>query len=101
MERISILYFYPEIERVNNELNLIRIVDNEMKESVIIFADVKDEVEIYITNTNVGQVIPIIKYESEDRIKDFISKIGENENKIKSINDLAEIEKFILEAIKY
>lgn len=97
MERISILYFYPDFVKINNEINLIRIVDNKVKEGIIIFAeDNANEVVVNLTNTNVGEVIPIVKMDNMDKLEIVVNNIRENENKIKSLKDLSDIEKHLL-----
>ncbi|MCR1954515.1 hypothetical protein NSA24_06890 [Clostridioides mangenotii] len=97
MERISILYFYPDFVKINNEINLIRIVDNKVKEGIIIFAeDNVNEVVVNLTNTNVGEVIPIVKMDNMDNLEIVVNNIRENENKIKSLKDLSDIEKHLL-----
>ncbi|WP_315168371.1 hypothetical protein [Metaclostridioides mangenotii] len=100
MEKISILYFYPDFVKINNEINLIRIVDNEIKEGIIIFAEDKgNEVILNLTNTNVGEVLPMFKLESVDKLEIAVNYIKENENKIKSLKDLSEIEKHVLKLL--
>jgi uncharacterized membrane protein YjjP (DUF1212 family) len=100
MEKISILYFYPDFVKINNEINLIRIVDNEIKEGIIIFAEDKgDEVILNLTNTNVGEVVPMLKLVSVDKLVIAVNNIKENENKIKSLKDLSEIEKHVLKLL--
>ncbi len=97
MERISILYFYPDFVKINNEINLIRIVDNKVKEGIIIFAeDNVNEVVVNLTNTNVGEVIPIVKMDNVDKLEIVVNNIRENENKIKSLKDLSDIEKHLI-----
>jgi len=97
VERISILYFYPDFVKINNEINLIRIVDNKVKEGIIIFAEDNDnEVVVNLTNTNVGEVIPIVKMDNMDNLEIVVNNIRENENKIKSLKDLSDIEKHLL-----
>jgi len=97
VERISILYFYPDFVKINNEINLIRIVDNKVKEGIIIFAeDNVNEVVVNLTNTNVGEVIPIVKMDNMDNLEIVVNNIRENENKIKSLKDLSDIEKHLL-----
>ncbi|WP_027703198.1 hypothetical protein [Metaclostridioides mangenotii] len=100
MEKISILYFYPDFVKINDEINLIRIVDNEIKEGIIIFAEAKgNEVILNLTNTNVGEVVPMLKLESVDKLVIAVNNIKENENKIKSLKDLSEIEKHVLKLL--
>lgn len=97
MERVSILYFYPDFVKINNEINLIRIVDNKVKEGIIIFAeDNVNEVVVNLTNTNVGEVIPIVKMDNVDNLEIVVNNIRENENKIKSLKDLSDIEKHLI-----
>lgn len=97
MERISILYYYPDFVKINNEINLIRIVDNKVKEGIIIFAeDNVNEVVVNLINTNVGEVIPIVKMDNMDKLEIVVNNIRENENKIKSLKDLSDIEKHLL-----
>ncbi|MGL5756330.1 MAG: hypothetical protein ACRCYC_13455, partial [Paraclostridium sp.] len=59
---INIIYIYPNIKFINNEINICRIVDNKIKETLVIFGIKEDNnLNIYITNTMTGDNIFVTK----------------------------------------
>ncbi|MEG1410021.1 MAG: hypothetical protein RSD36_09280 [Terrisporobacter sp.] len=94
---INIIYIYPNIKFINNEINICRIVDNKIKETLIIFGVKEDNnLNIYITNTMTGDNIFITKENDIDKIIHFILS---NEVEIKKLEDLEKVEKYILNKI--
>ncbi len=91
---INIIYIYPNVEFINNEINMCRIIDEKIKETLVIFGLKEDNnLNIYITNTMMGDN-KLIK--GIDDISKFIKLIKSNESEIKNCEDLFEIEKYIL-----
>ncbi|WP_373600143.1 hypothetical protein [Paraclostridium bifermentans] len=94
---INIIYIYPNIKFINNEINICRIIDEKIKETLVIFGLKEDNnLNIYITNTMTGDN-KLIK-EIND-ISKFIKLIQSNESEIKNCEDLFEVEKYILNKI--
>ncbi|CEN85729.1 Uncharacterised protein [[Clostridium] sordellii] len=94
---INIIYIYPNIKFINKEINICRIIDDKIKETLIIFGK-KDNnnLNIYITNTMTGDNILIKQENDVDKVKNFIVS---RENEIKSLESLEKIEKYILNEI--
>lgn len=91
---INIVYIYPNIEFINNEINICRIIDNKIKETLVIFGIKEDNnLNIYITNTMTGDNIFVTKENDLNRINNFILS---KEAEIKKLEDLEKIEKYIL-----
>ena len=94
---INIIYIYPNTNFINNEINILRIVDEKIKESLVIFGIKEDNnLNIYITNTMTGdnKLVKIF-----DDINEFVEIIKSKESEIKALKDLMEIEKYILNVI--
>jgi predicted secreted protein len=94
---INIIYIYPNTDFINNEINILRIIDEKIKESLVIFGIKKNNnLDIYITNTMTGDnKLVKIFYD----INKFIEIIKSKEIEIKALEDLMEIEKYILNVI--
>ncbi|MGL5641379.1 MAG: hypothetical protein ACRDDM_03870 [Paraclostridium sp.] len=91
---INIVYIYPNIDFINNEINICRIIDNKIKETLVIFGIKEDNnLNIYITNTMTGDNIFVIKENDLNKINNFILS---KEDEIKKLEDLEKIEKYIL-----
>ena len=101
MLNINVLYIYPEIIEVNKEINLFRIIDNNIKETIIVFCIKKEsKYEINLTNTLTGQVIYICKANTLEELDKVIIKFKEIEGDFSMLNNLQEIEKYILKLFK-
>ena len=97
MLNINVLYIYPKIIEVNKEINLFRIVDKNIKESIIVFAvNTNDKYEISLTNTLHGKVIQISEVNNLNEIDLLIEEIKNVEEDFLILNDLSKIEKYIL-----
>ncbi|MDR0880698.1 MAG: hypothetical protein LBN09_08375 [Clostridioides sp.] len=113
MKNINIIYCYPDFIKVGTDINLVRIVDENIKETIIIYASVNDssrksknvcgkavdkiekDFKINITNTNVGAEINLCNVDSTIDFENVVNKIKENENKIKSLSDLSKVDEFV------
>lgn len=97
MENISLKCVYPNIIKVLDEINLFRIVDNNLKESIVVYASIVDnQYYINMTNTNFGNIINICKLEKLLDVDKFIEKVIKNSTEIKEINDFSKIEEYLL-----
>ena len=97
---INLLYLYPETIEINNEKNLLRIVDREQKESLVFYYVRENEIyKIYMINTLTGENKYLISCEEENNINKFIDTIKNADINIKRLNNLNDIEKYILKSI--
>ena len=70
MLNINLLYLYPETIEINNEMNLLRIVDREQKESLVFYYVRENEIyKIYMINTFTGENTYLISCAEENNIK--------------------------------
>ena len=94
---IKLIYLYPQWGFLGDEINISRIIDDKIKETIIIYGiDKKQFIEIYMTNKYTGENKLINKVYSIDEIELFIQKLQYEEDNIKNQNDLFSIEKYIL-----
>ena len=102
MLNINLLYLYPETIEINDEMNLLRIVDREQKESLVFYYVRENEIyKIYMINTYTGENTYLISCEEENNINKFIDTIKNADINIKSLNNLNDIEKYILKSIQH
>lgn len=100
MLNINIIYIYPKKIDINNEINLFRIIDTKLKETIVFFAINKNKkYEIYISNTMTGKNINICNVNNESELEGFLNKFKEYEKEIKGLKDLDLIEKYILKLV--
>lgn len=96
MLNINVLYIYPKIMEINKEINLFRIVDNNIKETLVIYGQkVQRDFELLMINTMSGE-IKNLGLINELEIEKYITKIKAKENEFTALKDLNEIEKYIL-----
>lgn len=94
---IKLIYLYPQWGFLGDEINISRIIDDKIEETIIIYGiDKKQFIEIYMTNTYTGENKLINKVYSIDEIELFIQKLQYEEDNIKNQNDLFSVEKYIL-----
>jgi len=99
---INLVYIYPKIIEINNEIHLLRIIDQKLKESLVLYCIKEDNVyKISSINTMVGEVKYLINYNDENDLRKLVNNIKSKEKNIKEINNLEKIEKYILKTIKY
>ena len=99
MLNINIIYIYPEIVEINKEINLFRIIDNNIKETIVIYTiKEKDSYNVFMINTMSGETNEICNVNNIDELGILINKFKMLEKEIIAINDLQKIEKYILKA---
>ncbi|HJG95559.1 MAG TPA: hypothetical protein K8V90_00440 [Romboutsia timonensis] len=99
---INLVYIYPKIIEINNEIHLLRIIDQKLKESLVLYCIKEDNVyKISSINTMVGEVKYLINYNDENDLRKLVNNIKSKEKNIKELNNLEKIEKYILKTIKY
>lgn len=97
MLNISIVYIYPKIIKINKEINLFRIIDNNIKETIVLYAiNESDNYQVLMINTMTGDIINICNVNSLSKIDDLINKFKLNEENIINKGNLEEIQKYIL-----
>ena len=102
MLNINLVYIYPKIIEINNEIHLLRIIDQKLKESLVLYCIKEDNVyKISLINTMVGEVKYLINYNDENDLRKLVNNIKSKEKNIKELNNLEKIEKYILKTIKY
>ncbi|RDY25506.1 hypothetical protein CHL78_017860 [Romboutsia weinsteinii] len=99
---ISIIYIYPDIIEINNEINLFRIVDRNIKETLVFYAkNTNDSYQLYLTNTMTGDNRNFHNTDNLENINIWINKIKANEDNIIGNKNFEKIEKYILNLIEY
>lgn len=102
MLNINLVYIYPKIIEINNEIHLLRIIDQKLKESLVLYCIKEDNVyKISLINTMVGEIKYLINYNDENDLRKLVNNIKSKEKNIKELNNLEKIEKYILKTIKY
>ena len=102
MLNTNLVYIYPKIIEINNEIHLLRIIDQKLKESLVLYCIKEDNVyKISSINTMVGEVKYLINYNDENDLRKLVNNIKSKEKNIKELNNLEKIEKYILKTIKY
>lgn len=96
MLNINVLYIYPKIMEINKEINLFRIVDNNIKETLVIYGQkIQRDFKLIMINTMSGE-IKNLGLINELEIEKYITKVKTKENEFTALKDLNEIEKYIL-----
>ena len=96
---LNIIYIYPEIIEINKEINLFRIIDNNIKETIVIYTiKENDSYNVFMINTMSGETNEICNVNNIDELGILINKFKMLEKEIIAINDLQKIEKYILKA---
>ncbi|MPM20599.1 hypothetical protein SDC9_67030 [bioreactor metagenome] len=81
---------------INKEINLFRIVDNNIKETLVIYGQkVQKDFKLLMINTMSGE-IKNLGLVNELEIEKYITKVKAKENEFTALKDLNEIEKYIL-----
>lgn len=97
MEKISLTCIYPNIIKVLDEINLFRVIDNNLKESIVVYASIVDsQYYINMTNTNFGNITNICKLEKLLDVDKFMEKVINYEKEIIEKDEFSKIEKYLL-----
>lgn len=97
---ITILYIYPKIKEINKEINLFRIIDNNIKETIIIYClKEKDSYKVFMINTMLGESHEICNVADLVELDTLMDKFKKLEKRIICIDNLQEIEKYILKVV--
>ncbi|WP_331681791.1 hypothetical protein [Romboutsia sp.] len=97
---INVLYIYPEIIEINKEINLFRIIDNNIKESIVVYCiKEKDNYKVVMINTMSGETNEIFNVKNIDELDILINKFKILEKEIIPMNNLEKIKKCILNSL--
>ncbi|MGL5313028.1 MAG: hypothetical protein ACRC92_07255 [Peptostreptococcaceae bacterium] len=101
MLNIKIVYLYPNITEIYGESNLIRIIDFNVKETIIVYYAKRDNIyEINLINTMTGNIVNVLKFKEKSDVEELIELIKSNENEIIQLGELESIEIYILNLYK-
>ena len=101
MLNINLVYIYPKTIEINNEINLLRIIDKKLKESLVFYCVKEDDrYNVCVINTMTGENTNIINYNGKSNIDALIDNIKTIETEIKNLESLEAIEKYILKIIQ-
>jgi len=100
MSNINLIDIYPQLLEINNEINLLRIVDKKVKESLVLYCS-KDEntYKLYMLNTMTGQEVHIKNSNEKNNLKNLVESIKSAEIDINKLEALEEVENYILKII--
>lgn len=98
--KVEIFFVYPLMGIVNKESNLFRIVDSDLKESLVIYLmEEKNKYNIYMINTMTGGINKILTVKNLKEIDKFNNLFINRKDYILKGKDLAQIERYILNPI--
>jgi len=100
MSNINLIDIYPQLLEINNEINLLRIVDKKVKESLVFYCS-KDEntYKVYMLNTMTGQEAHIKNCKEKNSLKNLVENIKSVEININELETLEKVENYILKII--
>ena len=100
MSNINLIDIYPQLLEINNEINLLRIVDKKVKESLVFYC-IKNEntYRVYMLNTMTGQEVNIKNYSEKNNLENLLENIKSVEININELETLEEVENYILKII--
>lgn len=90
-------FVYPMMDIVNGESNLFRIVDNNLKETLVIYLITENnKYNINMINTMTGEINKILVANDSQELDSIIQVLIDNKKKIIKEKDLLSVEKYIL-----
>ena len=97
---INLIDIYPQAVEINNEINLLRIVDKKIKESLVFYCSKNENTyRVYMLNTMTGEEVNIKKYSEKSNLKNLVEKFKLVEIDINKLKTLEEVENYILKII--
>ncbi|WP_297134213.1 hypothetical protein [Terrisporobacter sp.] len=95
--KINMFFVYPMMDIVNGESNLFRIVDNNLKETLVIYLITENnKYNINMINTMTGEINKILVANDSQELDSIIQVLIDNKKKIIKEKDLLSVEKYIL-----
>ena len=100
MSNINLIDIYPQLLEINSEINLLRIVDKKVRESLVLYCS-KDEntYKVYMLNTMTGQEAHIKNCKEKNSLKNLVENIKSVETNINELETLEKVENYILKII--
>lgn len=96
MLKMKIICLYPNTIDIYGECNLFRIVDNIVKETIVVYyKKIKDVYEIKMINTMTGNLISLTSINELREIYELVEIIKHNESKIINLESLENVEIYI------
>ncbi len=95
--KINMFFVYPMMDIVNGESNLFRIVDNNLKETLVIYLITENnKYNINMINTMTGEINKILVANDSQELDSIIQVLIDSKKKIIKEKDLLSVEKYIL-----
>ena len=95
--KVEIFFVYPIMGIVNKESNLFRIVDNDLKESLVVYLmEEKNQYNIYLMNTMTGSMNKIFTAKDLEEVDKFNNICIKNKEHIIKRKDLENMKRYIL-----
>ena len=95
--KINMFFVYHMMDIVNGESNLFRIVDNNLKETLVIYLITENnKYNINMINTMTGEINKILVANDSQELDSIIQVLIDSKKKIIKEKDLISVEKYIL-----
>lgn len=95
--KINMFFVYHMMDIVNGESNLFRIVDNNLKETLVIYLITENnKYNINMINTMTGEINKILVANDSQELDSIIQVLIDSKKKIIKEKDLLSVEKYIL-----
>lgn len=98
--KMDMFFVYPMMDIVNGESSLFRIVDNDLKETLVIYLIMEDnKYSINMINTMTGEISKILIANDLQEVDKINRILMDNKEKIIKEKDLYSVEVYILKLI--
>lgn len=98
--KMDMFFVYPMMDIVNGESNLFRIVDNDLKETLVIYLIMENnKYSINMINTMTGEISKILIANDLQEVDKINGILMDNKEKIIKEKDLYSVETYILKLI--
>ncbi|MBC6696279.1 hypothetical protein H9L25_05795 [Terrisporobacter mayombei] len=98
--KMDMFFVYPMMDIVNGESSLFRIVDNDLKETLVIYLIMKNnKYSINMINTMTGEISKILIANDLQEVDKINRILMDNKEKIIKEKDLYSVETYILKLI--
>lgn len=98
--KMDMFFVYPMMDIVNGESSLFRIVDNNLKETLVIYLIMENtKYSINMINTMTGEISKILIVNDLQEVDKINRILMDNKEKIIKEKDLYSVETYILKLI--
>lgn len=98
--KMDMFFVYPMMDIVNGESSLFRIVDNDLKETLVIYLIMENtKYSINMINTMTGEISKILIANDLQEVDKINRILIDNKKKIIKEKDLYSVETYILKLI--